>query len=125
MKNFNGKKNSLEDYLLQLAAATTFVAVHQSFPIACTSSSSPWKNTLTIRLQPVEFDWMRDDEDDDDDEGLLPDGSDDALDDSPVVVVEYFKVDGPEDGDDLESFESAFEVLEVLGEKKEKFDHKC
>jgi hypothetical protein len=86
--------------------------------MACTSSSGPWKNTLTIRLQPVEFDWTRDD---DDDELLLPDGRDDeGFDDSPVAVeaVECFKVDGPardDDGDDLESFELAFvEVLEEL-----------
>lgn len=28
----------------------------QSFPIACTISSDPLKNTLIIRLQPVELD---------------------------------------------------------------------
>lgn len=70
-----------------------------------------------MRLQPVEFDWMSDD----DDEVLLPDWADDeALDDSPVVVVvEYFWVDGPaDDGDDLESFELAFEVLEELRENE-------
>jgi hypothetical protein len=45
----------------------------------------------------------------DDDEVLLLEGTDDTLDDSPVVV-EYFKVDEP-DGDDLES---EFEILEEL-----------
>lgn len=86
--------------------------------MACTSSSGPLKNTLTIRLQPVEFDWTRDD----DDELLLLDGRDDDEsfdDESPAAVeaVECFKVDGParDDGDDLESFVLAFvEVLEEL-----------
>lgn len=51
----------------------------------------------------------------DDDEVLLPDGTDDVFDDSPVVV-EYFRVDGPafDDDDDLESFGLVFEVLEEL-----------
>lgn len=95
--------------------------VRQSFPIACTSSSGPWKNTLTIRLQPVEFDWRRDDDDDDDELLLLPDGrdEDESFEDSPatVEVDECFKVDGParDEGDDLESFGLAFvEVLEEL-----------
>lgn len=67
---------------------------------------------MTIRLQPVEFDWMSDDDEDEDDELLLPDGADDTFEDSPD---EYFVVDGPAAvGDDFESFVLAVEVLEEL-----------
>lgn len=86
------------------------LAYHQSFPIACTSSSGPWKNTLTILLQPVEFDWIRDEEAEADELLLLPpEAVVDDFDDSPVVC---FELDGPAvDGDDLESFELVVEVL--------------
>lgn len=80
--------------------------------MACTSSSGPWKNTLTIRLQPVEFDCISDDIVEADALLLLPpEAVVDGFDDSPVVC---FELDGPAvDGDDLESFEL---VVEVLGE---------
>jgi hypothetical protein len=47
--------------MLSLSSFSFFLLIfsrnrHQSFPIACTSSPGPWKNTLTILLQPVEFD---------------------------------------------------------------------
>jgi hypothetical protein len=89
---------------------------HQSFPMACTSSSGPWKNTLTIRLQPVELDWRRDDV-----VLLLPDGrDDDGFEDSPETVDECLRVEGPanDDCDDLESFGLVFEVLEELWERR-------
>lgn len=84
--------------------------------MACTNSSGPWKNTLTIRLQPVEFDWRRDEEDD---ELLLLDKKDDdgSFEDSPVAAAGCFRVDGPasDDVDDLESFRLVFvDALEVL-----------
>lgn len=57
--------------------------------MACTSSSGPWKNTLTIRLQPVELDWINDDDVEDDELLLLPhEDVVDGLDDSPVVCFE-------------------------------------
>lgn len=92
--------------------SSSFLAAlcHQSFPMACTSSSGPWKNTLTIRLQPVEFDWRRDDV-----VLLLLDGRD-GFEDSPEALDECLLVEGPasDDCDDLESFELEFEVLEEL-----------
>jgi hypothetical protein len=99
---------------LVVGFSTSFLVAncHQSFPIACTSSSGPWKNTLTIRLQPVEFDWRRDEV-----VLLLLDGrDDDGFEDSPDALDECFVVDGPanDDCDDLESFELEFEVLEEL-----------
>lgn len=78
--------------------------------MACTSSSGPWKNTLTIRLQPVEFDWTRDDDAEADELLLLPpEAAVDGFDVSPVVCFEF-----DVDGDGLESFE--LEVIDALEE---------
>lgn len=84
-----------------------FKSYHQSFPIACTSSSDPLKNTFTIRLQPVEFDW-RSDDDDEDAEVLELDGivfESCSEDDDDEAWCFELELDGNAiDEDDFESF---------------------